>query len=344
MAGLIPGTDDNVFIVYHDISGNSQCIVSPEKFSEYQGAGEIAEGVVIVSGGRTLVVATTGRDSTKWSSANLNAGGLSTGDSKIAMTDWKGKKNTEEQVKHSECSGKDYASGFCHAFVKTNKNGEGFKAGEWWLPSLAEMMLIFANKGKINRALAMIKGAEPLTDWCWTSTECGDSYAWALRLSNGYASRWSEKNNSTYHVRPVTSIALNDSPTADDIDYLYGEKKSDVKIPKADLASIVAGLMRVHHYDFSIAPKETKKIPMASMGLLIANNGMVSGHCIIASMSNLGIIPSFNPESSGFEFTENPIKHVGVYVKRGESDLYMKNAHETLSMPIKMVVIGVGKF
>ena len=347
VAGLIPGTDDNVFIVYHRKGDGYILAARMCEWPTLQAEGNVADGVMVCGGTKSVIVAPTEAAETMPLCKSAVLGRREIGEKKWAMADWDGKENTAEQVKHPECSGTGYAPGFCHAYSRMNPDNNGYGAGEWWLPSLAEMILIYQHFDLVNKALSMINGATQLiTSWYWSSTEYAKDTKWNIGFGLGDLIGRVDGVEGLLRVRPVTSMVENVPISSKDVGRIYGEldRGEKVKISKADLASIVAGLMRVHHYDFSIAPKETKKIPMASMGLLIANNGMVSGHCIIASMSNLGIIPSFNPESSGFEFTENPIKHVGVYVKRGESDLYMKNAHETLSMPIKMVVIGVGKF
>ena len=52
-------------------------------------------------------------------------------------------------------------------------------AGKWWLPSLGEMFMIYANMTKINYALSLITGATQLVeDWYWTSTENSGTSAW----------------------------------------------------------------------------------------------------------------------------------------------------------------------
>lgn len=51
--------EDGIFIMFHRNSDNYPLMVKPHKWPSYQSSGEIAEGVVIVEGGKILVVAPT---------------------------------------------------------------------------------------------------------------------------------------------------------------------------------------------------------------------------------------------------------------------------------------------
>jgi hypothetical protein len=124
--------------------------------------------------------------------------------------DWAGKANTAAQIAASTTSAvtntASYAPGFCNLYSKTNANGNGLTAGKWWLPSMGEMMAIYANMLKINYALSLISGATQLVeDWYWTSTEPSASSAWFLYLNNGYMANGT-KATSALHVRPVSAF------------------------------------------------------------------------------------------------------------------------------------------
>ena len=164
MGGLdLNAMEDGIFVMFHRNSDNFPLMVKPHKWTSLQASGEIADGVVVVEGGHVLVVAPTESPSKlTWSSAEVSGGGTTTGDRVTATNDWNGKANTASQVKHSEASGAGYAPGFCHAYSRVNANGRGLTAGKWWLPSLGEMMMIYANMTKINYALSLINGATRL--------------------------------------------------------------------------------------------------------------------------------------------------------------------------------------
>ena len=176
-----------------------------------QSSGEIADGVVVVEGGKCLVVAPTESASKlAWSSAAISGGGTTTTDRVTAINDWNGKTNTAQQIAHSTSSAvtntASYAPGFCNFYSRANANGKGLTAGKWWLPSLGEMMMIYANMTKINYALSLINGATQLVeDAYWTSTEGSATYAWRLFLGGGYASI-NTKASDTHRVRAVSAF------------------------------------------------------------------------------------------------------------------------------------------
>ena len=180
--------EDGIFIMTHRKSDDYPVMYKPHLWTAQQNAGEIADGVVVVEGGKVLVVAPTESDAAGllWSSEAVSGGGVTTSDRVTAYNDWAGKTNTAAQITKPQCQGASYAPGFCAAYSRTNANGKGLTAGKWWLPSLGEMMMIYANMTKINYALSLISGAQQLAEtWYWTSTESSATHAWILDLSTG---------------------------------------------------------------------------------------------------------------------------------------------------------------
>ena len=207
LAGLnLNAMNDGVFIMFHRKSDNYPLAVKPDKWASYQNSGEIAEGVLVVEGGKMLVVAPT-EATLYWSSAVVSAGGKTTSDRLTALDDWAGKTSTAAQITHNECKTESYAPGFCASYSRTNANGKGLTAGRWWLPSLGELMMIYANMRKINYALSLINGATQLAEtWYWSSTEYSATYAWYLTLYNGNAYLWGTKATGQGRVRPVSAF------------------------------------------------------------------------------------------------------------------------------------------
>ena len=196
---------DGIFIMYHRKSDNYPLMVKPHKWTSLQSGGEIADGVVVVEGGKMLVVAPT-ETALTWSSAAVSGGGTTTTDRLTAMNDWAGKANTTAQAAKTECSSASYAPGFCNQYSRTNANGYGLTAGKWWLPSLGEMLMIYANMTKINYALSLITGATQLQEnWYWTSTEYSATYACSLNLGHGYVS-YITKASYPGRVRAVSAF------------------------------------------------------------------------------------------------------------------------------------------
>ena len=197
--------NDGVFIMFHRKSDDYPLAVKPDKWASYQNSGEIAEGVMVVEGGKILVVAPT-EATLYWSSAAVSAGGKTTTDRETALNDWTGKTSTAAQITHNECKTESYAPGFCASYERVNANGQGLTAGKWWLPSLGELMMIYANMRKINYALSLINGATQLAEtWYWSSTEYSATNAWHLTLDYGCAGSDS-KAAGQGRVRPVSAF------------------------------------------------------------------------------------------------------------------------------------------
>ena len=197
--------NDGVFIMFHRKSDDYPLAVKPDKWASYQNSGEIAEGVMVVEGGKILVVAPT-EATLYWSSAAVSAGGKTTTDRETALNDWTGKASTAAQITHNECKTESYAPGFCASYERVNANGQGLTAGKWWLPSLGELMMIYANMRKINYALSLINGATQLAEtWYWSSTEYSATNAWILYLTYGNAGCFT-KATYQFRVRPVSAF------------------------------------------------------------------------------------------------------------------------------------------
>ena len=213
LAGMnLNGLYDGIFIMYHRKSDDYPLMVKPHKWTNLQNSGEIADGVVIVEGGKILVVAPTESTSTlTWSSAAISGGGTTTTDRVTAMNDWNGKSNTAKIIAASKSDAitntAQYAPGYCNLYSRANANGKGLTAGKWWLPSLGEMFMIYANMTKINYALSLINGATQLVEnWYWTSTEGSAAYAWGLRLYDGSTYCWNPKASGAGRVRAVSAF------------------------------------------------------------------------------------------------------------------------------------------
>lgn len=209
---------DNVFIMTHrckTFNDNYPLAIKPQYWiSDYQNAGEVADGVLVVEGGHHIVVAPTeSTDTLLWSSGNGNGNTVYGyyGDRVKAFTDFNGRQNTTNIIAASTDSAitntASYAAGFCNLYSRTNANGKGLTAGRWWLPSIGELLMIYANMQKINYCLSLISGATPLVrDWYWSSSEFSDALAWSLHLNAGALHNWGNKSQGKGHVRPVSAF------------------------------------------------------------------------------------------------------------------------------------------
>lgn len=210
---------DGVFIMFHRKSDNFPLAVRVSDWASYQNSGEVAEGVLLVEGGRYLVIAPTEGSDKKWSSkpasssdtsGSVQISGVATKDDRItALNDFAGRANTTAIINGSTSSNitntEAYAAGFCNKYSRTNANGKGLTAGKWWLPSEGELAMIWANFDKINYALSKISGAKLLQPtWYWASTQRSAGLAWLLNLPDGTVSgNYKFKQGM---VRPVSAF------------------------------------------------------------------------------------------------------------------------------------------
>ena len=165
-----------------------------------------------------MIAPTEGTDK-KWSSKPVSSSDMSgsvqisgvttTGDRMTTLNDFAGRANTTAIINGSTSSNvtntEAYAAGFCNKYARVNANGKGLTTGRWWLPSLAELAMIWANFDKINYALSKISGATQLqSTWYWSSTQRSATHAWILYLSGGTVSDFYKFNQGP--VRPVSAF------------------------------------------------------------------------------------------------------------------------------------------
>lgn len=216
---------DGVFVMYHRNSDGWPLAVRVNDWPSLQSGGRIADGVLLVEGGKHIVIAPTeasaglpwsskptkvtgsdGNVSSKGDGVNIS-GVTTTGDRLVAFADFTGKTNTDAIIKASSTTNitntEAYAPGFCNKYSRAN--GKGLLAGKWWLPSLGELAMIWANFDKINYALSKINGATQLQKaWYWSSTQGSADGAWNLYLSDGYVNSFYKF--SQLRVRPVSAF------------------------------------------------------------------------------------------------------------------------------------------
>ena len=102
-----------------------------------------------------------------------------------AVADWNGKANTEH--------------------IKSIGTGIELKDDEW-IPSVAELYLIYLNKRSINAAIELSGGSRIKDGWYWTSTEHSATGAWNLTLGGGDLYYWGAKVANSRYVRAVAAF------------------------------------------------------------------------------------------------------------------------------------------
>lgn len=79
--------------------------------------------------------------------------------------------------------------------------------GNTHLPTKEELMLIYANKDIINKALTEAGGEPMKDDIYWSSSESSRSCAWGQYFYNGNVDDYSKDGCSNY-VRPVLALSI----------------------------------------------------------------------------------------------------------------------------------------
>ena len=199
---------DNVFVMCHRSSDSYPVCYRPSEWAAQEAAGNVATGVLLIDGGRKLVIAPQEKTST-WSTCQLECG-TKQSDRLLAQELYNGKENCAKILTNTTLAAEGDASavGWCNAYERINAGGKGLKAGAWWLPSLGELYLIFANYTKINYALSKISGATLLSKTIyWSCTEYSAQSAWYLYFSGGRQGYNGDKSTRQLRVRPVSAFA-----------------------------------------------------------------------------------------------------------------------------------------
>lgn len=166
-----------------------------------------AVGAAIIEGGRTLIIAKD-ESSKQWATDNVTAGTGDT-DRAAAIADFNGKTKTDA-IK-TALGDNAPAAKYCLEYYPTGitgvTSGNGFVgAGHWWLPSMGELVMIWAHIIEVNRVLSAI-GGTPINMYSlyWSSTEYSAKYAWHLGTYNRFFYNGTTKTSS-YPVRPVSAF------------------------------------------------------------------------------------------------------------------------------------------
>ena len=233
LSGDLPGNKmiyDGCFIMYHARKTYNKDgwprAVTYAQWPEKRDAGEVADGVLIVDGGHYLLVAPHEKQC-RWAS-KIGAGGpdnesYTTANRIKFLNTWDGKERTERicgpgsPFENENKDSSTYAPGYCYNYTphpEIDSSTPGLKAHDYWLPCIAELMMIYTHKDKINAGLKLIPFSHPLqnTDY-WTSNNDAKSYAWYINLNNGYLKGAMNKMISNPYARPVSTFTQNPKKT-----------------------------------------------------------------------------------------------------------------------------------
>ncbi|MCD8294982.1 MAG: hypothetical protein LUE27_07060 [Clostridia bacterium] len=182
--------------------------VPPERWSEYSANGAL--GVVVVEGGRNLVIALDepAAGTMYWNSAAGLCGTANTSWKSIAV-DLDGESKTAAimaSANYEQSNPGNYAVGYCNQYsCFKSTTGYGISAGKWWLPSMGELIMMYSNFDKINYALSVAGGAALQRADYWSSSESSSTYAWSLDMTYGRIG-YGTKASYLHRVRPVSAL------------------------------------------------------------------------------------------------------------------------------------------
>ena len=101
-----------------------------------------------------------------------------------AVVDWNGRSNTEH-IKHTGINAK--------------------LDDDEWIPSVAELCLIYLNKRSVNSAINLSGEIRLKDGWLWSSTEQSTRYAWGFNFGDGCLSSIA-KDSTKLYIYTVTKF------------------------------------------------------------------------------------------------------------------------------------------
>ena len=101
-----------------------------------------------------------------------------------AVVDWNGRSNTEH-IKHTGINAK--------------------LDDDEWIPSVAELYLIYLNKRSVNSAINLSGEIRLKDGWLWSSTEQSTRYAWGFNFGDGCLSS-NAKDSTKLYIYTVTKF------------------------------------------------------------------------------------------------------------------------------------------
>lgn len=123
-----------------------------------------------------------------------------------ALSDWNGKSNSEilKGITTGDGSYTSYATiGHVLNTFLASADAKGYD--DWYIPSCAQLALIFMNLTSVNNALSAIGGQQfDISRGYWSSSEYSSLYGWYVYFKNGGV--YSYQKYSGYHVRFIRDI------------------------------------------------------------------------------------------------------------------------------------------
>ena len=204
---------DNIFIAVTRVNDGYSMACRLSDWASYNNADYAVDGVLVVEGDEHLVIAKD-QMTLPWgntSDSHTATGNPTISDRKLVIPNTlDGKTLTAQAFTKDEYKPTTTAIGYVSNYSTINgySTGQSYAsrgAGNWFLPSIKQLLMIRANACKINMALSLINGTPlDLSQAYWSSTEDSPGNAWHLNFGNGHVGGNSKKYS--YRVRPVAAF------------------------------------------------------------------------------------------------------------------------------------------
>ena len=119
----------------------------------------------------------------------------------LAFSDVNGRSNTLVIKNFYEANNK--ASTYPVPYYTDQYSTLGTKPGDWYLPSVGELMLIYNNKSILNSTLLKLTGSYLPTPWIWTSSEQSKLNTWSFNMNSGDIYAGSKLGNGSYIILAI---------------------------------------------------------------------------------------------------------------------------------------------
>lgn len=202
-ANVLELDNTTAFIPDADYEPATKKYVDDNAVTTTYAVGDFAQGGIVFwvdeTGQHGLVCAKTDQSTSMRWYAGTNGYTRATGDGPYS-----GEINTSIIIAAQVAIGDDdntYAARVCNEYQAT----EGGKTyGDWYLPSIDELDIMYHNKTKIDATANANGGTAIVEDLYWGSTEYSTHHAWAQSFNNGF--HYANLKSFTYYIRAVRAF------------------------------------------------------------------------------------------------------------------------------------------
>ena len=120
--------------------------------------------------------------------------------------DYDGEGNTDKIVAYAKANNRRHPA--AERVRAYSLSSDDPAAGKYYLPSIAQMLLMIRYRNEIDKMLQLVSGSAFSTGWYWSSTEYSSNYVWYVHGGSGYVNGGYNKTGAC-KVRPCVACAAN---------------------------------------------------------------------------------------------------------------------------------------